>query len=106
MIILKSSHLTMFDVDDTLRMWGSGKPHVAMIEQLKAHHNAGHSIGVWSKGGYKWAAKVVQELGIQEYVTVILEKPHWIYDDKPIQEGLMQSQYIPYKDVTSEYTKT
>ncbi len=96
MIILKTTHLVMFDIDDTLRMWNTGAPHSAMIDQLKRHHHAGHSVGVWSKGGTMWAAKVVDELGLQDLVYVVMEKPHWIYDDKPVHTALGNTQYIQY----------
>ena len=51
------------------------------IQQLKNHKARGHVVVVWSQGGADWARKVVEELGLVEYVDVTIAKPMWYYDD-------------------------
>lgn len=73
-----------FDVDETLVLWNDGvnwSAHDKHVEALKQHHYRGHTVVVWSAGGNEWAAQVVEKLKIQKYVTYILAKPSWFYDD-------------------------
>lgn len=64
-------------------------PHRYHIEQLKKHKIRGHTIVVWSAGGYDWAAAVVKALKLEEYVDLVISKPIWAYDD------LQPNEFIP-----------
>ena len=57
-------------------------PHRKHIEQLKKHKLRGHTIIVWSQGGYDWAAAAVKALELENFVDLAISKPIWIYDDK------------------------
>jgi len=104
MITLKCDQPTYFDVDDTLVSWGYNSapidgaveivcngfsqfliPHKKHIEQLKAHKARGHTIVVWSQGGWQWAEAVVKGLGLEKFVDLCISKPLWIYDDLPAE---------------------
>lgn len=71
-------------------------PHRKHIEQLKKHKMRGHTIIVWSQGGYDWAAAVVRALNLHIYVDLVISKPTWIYDD------IQPTEFMPkpywYKD--------
>ena len=64
-------------------------PHRYHIEQLKKHKMRGHTIIVWSAGGYDWAAAVVKALGLENFVDLVISKPTWAYDD------LQPNEFIP-----------
>lgn len=65
------------------------KPHKKHIEQLKLHKSRGHTIIVWSAGGWEWAEAAVRALKLEKFVDLVLEKPLWCYDD------LQPSEFIP-----------
>jgi hydroxymethylpyrimidine pyrophosphatase-like HAD family hydrolase len=86
MQVIKSHRIVYFDVDDTLVIWdwksidpeGKGllqiadpnsshmelvlphERHIALLKQFKAR---GHTVVVWSQGGWDWASSVVKSLG-------------------------------------------
>lgn len=64
-------------------------PHRYHIEQLKKHKMRGHTIVVWSAGGWDWAEAAVRALKLEQYVDLVLSKPTWTYDD------LQPSEFIP-----------
>lgn len=64
-------------------------PHRYHIEQLKKHKMRGHTIIVWSAGGWDWAAAVIKALGLENYVDLVISKPTWAYDD------LQPNEFIP-----------
>ena len=115
MIIVKCHNPAYYDVDDTLIM-RSGKvvgamemrtergsiwvkPHKPHIETLKELHAQGITIIVWSAGGSAHAAAAVEALGIEKYVDVVLEKPHWVVDDKAPESWMPKAWYKdPYPD--------
>ena len=87
-----------FDIDDTLIMWDENLKgntvcincdghlsHMVRsegnIEELKRHGSRGIDVIVWSKGGYRWAERVVKALGLEKYVSAIMSKPICYYDD-------------------------
>lgn len=94
-----------FDCDDTLVMWDREKyanlPDVRVrdpfikdeevYEDLKVHQHhvdwlirmakRGEVIVVWSAGGALWAQAVAEALGIDEHVTLFLQKPDTMFDD-------------------------
>lgn len=112
MIVLKCTQPTYFDVDDTLVMWDLPdtmknnlwidgtyfKVHKPHIEVLKKHAARGHTIIVWSQGGWEWAEKVVKALELEEYVDLVIEKPKWIYDDLPASKFMPESYYLELEE--------
>lgn len=69
-------------------------PHRKHIEQLKKHKMRGHTIVVWSAGGYDWAAAVVKTLGLENVVDLVISKPIWAYDDLQPAEFMPKSQWM------------
>ncbi len=61
-------------------------PHRYHIEQLIKHKMRGHTIIVWSAGGYDWAAAVIKALKLETHVDLVISKPIWVYDDLPPNE--------------------
>lgn len=70
------------------------KPHKKHIAQLKQHFLRGHTIIVWSAGGWEWAEAAVRALGLQDFVHLVIEKPVWYYDDLPANEILGKRYYL------------
>lgn len=70
------------------------KPHNKHIAQLKAHKDRGHTIIVWSAGGWEWAEAAVRALKLEKYVDLVIEKPTWYYDDLPCQEFMGKRIYM------------
>lgn len=118
MITIKCNQPVFCDVDDTLVMWGYDsvpseglievkchgythyvKPHLAHVQQLKAHAAKGHTVIIWSQGGSEWATAAVNALGLREFVTLVIEKPHWMYDDLPAEAFMPKSKFIKEKEV-------
>lgn len=102
---IKSDRLAFFDCDDTLVLWPklakkvatysnrhklpwvtiNGKQfrvHKAHIQKMKDYHTLGFVIVVWSNSGHKWAETVVKKLKLGKYVSIVMSKPHRIFDDK------------------------
>jgi hypothetical protein len=69
-------------------------PHRKHIEQLKKHKMRGHTIVVWSAGGYDWAAAVVKALQLENFVDLVISKPIWCYDDLQPNEFIPKPQYM------------
>ena len=79
----------------TVREWTERlKPHKKHIEQLKKHKLRGHTVIVWSAGGWEWAEAVVRALKLEQYVDLVIEKPTWVYDDLPPNEYMPKSQWL------------
>jgi phosphoserine phosphatase len=70
------------------------KPHKKHIEALKQHYLRGHTVIVWSAGGWEWAEAAVRALGLQPYVHLVIEKPTWYYDDLQANEILGKRYYL------------
>lgn len=70
------------------------KPHKKHIEQLKLHKLRGHTVIVWSAGGWEWAEAAVRALKLEKYVDLVIEKPRWAYDDLPPNEYMPKSQWM------------
>lgn len=116
MIVIESDQGAFFDVDETLVMMDDrdirdeailiideedniraiATPHWEHVQKIKDHYSRGHKIFIWSGGGYKWATAVVRALHLEPYVTAIIPKGPWIWDDKEPSEFLKRS-YIEYK---------
>jgi hypothetical protein len=69
-------------------------PHRKHIEQLKKHRIRGHTIIVWSAGGYDWAEAAVRALGLEDTVDLVISKPIWCYDDLQPNEYMPKSQWM------------
>ena len=69
-------------------------PHFVHIEQLKKHKARGHTVVVWSAGGFDWAEVAVRALGLENYVDLVISKPDWAYDDLPPEKYMPKSQYM------------
>jgi hypothetical protein len=125
MKVIKSSRIVMFDVDETLVIWDwraidpEGKNlisisnpagacqelvmphdrHITLMRQFKAR---GHTVVVWSQGGWAWSESVVKALGIEELVDLIIDKPSWYVDDLPSEVFMKSPIYLdpldPLKD--------
>ena len=61
-------------------------PHNVHIEQLKRFKMRGHTVVVWSAGGWDWCKVVVEALRIEPYVDLVISKPTWVMDDLPASE--------------------
>jgi predicted HAD superfamily phosphohydrolase YqeG len=93
MITIKGDRILYCDVDDTLIMWNethaSYKANETHIKLIKEHKLRGHTIVVWSAGGCEWAERIVIELGLEEYVDLVICKPSWFCDD------LTSAEFLP-----------
>lgn len=103
MKVIESTKSVFFDVDDTLVIWQfdddeknlaidfgvrpgiteMAVPNEYHIKLLKEFAARGHTVVVWSAGGWEWAKHVVEVLGLEKYVDLVMSKPDWYIDDKP-----------------------
>lgn len=81
-------------------------PHRKHIEQLKLHKLRGHTIIVWSAGGWEWAEAVVRALKLEQYVDLVIEKPMWYYDDLTANEFMGKRIYCKDEFVEKVITPT
>ena len=103
MQVIKKNKVLYVDVDKTLIMWHGDEtwhPHIAHINLLKQFKTQGHGIIVWSSGGWEWAQKAVELLGIQTLVDYIVNKPDWWCDDMDAEKILLSQNYIFLDDNT------
>lgn len=126
MIVVESDRAAFFDVDETLILmddidfqhpllttiedekhgiFARVIPHEAHIQKMKEHHSRGHKVFVWSAGGWAWAQAVVIDLGLEQYVTAIIPKGPWAWDDLPPAEWLKQSYIKPPTDTKNETSR-
>lgn len=108
---LKDGPVAYYDLDDTLIYFDfdPSKPSVSItchgytqtynyhqkhIDILKKHKERGHGIVIWSQGGSDWIEACVKALNLQDYVDVIMPKPHWIYDDLDPSEWMPKRSFI------------
>lgn len=116
MKVVDKESTIFFDVDDTLVMWGKAKkgqkvvmvtsphdgkqeylrPHPGHIKVLKDRRARGSFIVVWSAGGFAWARAVVKALGLEDYVHLVMTKPHMYVDDLEAQHIMGERLYLPY----------
>jgi hypothetical protein len=96
-----TSPVSEFYNEDGLQKTSANKqlllPHRKHIEQLKQHKFRGHTIIVWSAGGWDWAEAAVKALGLEKYVDLVISKPIWFYDDLPCQEFMGKRYYFDDK---------
>lgn len=127
-LIRESKKFVAFDCDDTLVMWNEVpfqdeidlygtipfqdpyknkmihnlRPHKKHIQKLKGYAQSGWTVMVWSAGGWEWAKTVVETLGLQDYVDLIMSKPDVCYDDMPVGEGIAIRKYYLDKKLKEE----
>lgn len=114
--LVENEHVYMFDVDDTLILWddeihapGEGriavvdpydkitvyvKPHTRHVKLLTQMKGRGRYVVVWSAAGAKWAQAVVDALGLDHSVDLILTKPIGYVDDLPVDQWMKNRIYI------------
>lgn len=118
MNIINNERVTCYDVDETLIIHTKNdarlnntpyiedkrinekfyyKPYTEHIQLLKQMKARGQFIIVWSAGGYEWARMVIEELGLQDYVDLIMTKPSAYVDDKDAND-FMERIYLPRKE--------
>lgn len=104
------------DVDDTLVSWDTQNDiekvriedtenglifHLpAMkdnIQQLCSLKSTGHFIIVWSQAGSSWAKDVVNALGLQDIVDLVMSKPSYCIDDLPSYLWIGENLWHPLK---------
>ena len=73
------------------------RKHIYHIDRLIHHKQTGDKIVVWSAGGEKWATRVITELGLIEYVDVILSKPDYYYDDVELKDFKSGRMYFDHE---------
>jgi hypothetical protein len=100
-----------FDVDETLILWNVklatelnlntifidgiefGVHHIH-VKKLIQHNKNGDEVNIWSAGGTGWAKKVIKYLELESYVTHVLSKPDFYYDDIPMQKFSSKRMYL------------
>lgn len=113
---VENENVNFFDVDGTLVLheevdefddnylkvkdsMGNGhivvRVHQPMVRLLKESHARGFYIIVWSKGGYQWAANVIEALGLEKQVHLVMSKPEVYFDDTPIDKWLTSRVFLP-----------
>lgn len=116
MIEFDNEYVVAFDIDDTLVMWSNEYrqphegsvafidpydgatnhlvPHEKHVNLLKKYKGRGMCVMVWSAGGVQWAKSVINTLGLQDYVDLIITKPSKYVDDLPAKEILGSRIYL------------
>lgn len=89
---------------DLTRNFMIHRRHIEVLKQFKAR---GHTIIVWSQGGYRWAETVVKTLGLQEIVSYVVDKPAWFIDDLPAEAfmGVKERVYLHPTDPTKDHKR-
>ena len=64
-----------------------------LVEQLKTHYSRGYKVIVWSAQGYKWCQAVIKELGLEQYVNLVMTKPVLYVDDLPVEKFMTNRYY-------------
>lgn len=118
MFVIKNDKTLYVDVDETLVTFneirsdeikehiksedGSIDAHVYInhknVAHLKKHAARGHSIFVWTHGGWAWAQAVVRHLHLEDYITLVLSKPSWYMDDLKSEEFLPEGNRIYFHE--------
>lgn len=116
MIEFENEYVVACDVDDTLVMWEDNfnqphegaiefidpydgsknylKPHMKHVNLLKKYKGRGMCVMVWSAAGVKWAKAVVNTLGLQDYVDLVITKPSKYIDDLDASQILGNRIYL------------
>jgi hypothetical protein len=118
--VLDNEQIYMFDVDDTLICWDDKyfgpaegrvavtdpydgvtvylKPHSRHVKLLTQMAGRGRFVIVWSQSGAQWARAVVDALGIQEHVRLIMTKPQGYVDDLPCERWMRDRIFLENAD--------
>ena len=119
MIVIKSTKIVYFDVDNTLIYSESEVPgkmfdttlitisnvhfyiHNFQCELLKSFKARGHTVVVWSQGGADWAETIVRATNLTAFVDLVIGKPDWFCDDKPADQWLDEKRrfFVGEEDV-------
>lgn len=104
MKVIKSTRSVFFDVDDTLALWegSSYSGHQRHIEMMAKFKERGHTVVVWSAGGAEWAVSVCEELGIEDLVDYVMDKPSWYVDDLPSSVWMKNPIYLHPTDPSKD----
>lgn len=115
MKLVKTENIKPFDVDGTLILSrhedypGNRKVsvfdpltetfieyivHEPMVRLLKEEKHRGAYVIVWSRGGYEWAHNVVQALGLEDCVDLVLSKPIVYFDDTPVVDWMKDRVFL------------
>lgn len=83
-----ADQIVYVDVDDTLiRSFGTKRiPIPAAIARVRALHEEGAILYLWSSGGAEYARASAVELGIEPLFAAFLPKPTLIMDDQQVHE--------------------
>lgn len=115
MLYINTDFSTFFDVDETLVFWKTGVeegdrqiqvvdpytgryldlvPHERHIDLLLRKKSQGHIIIVWSAGGSEWARTIVNALGLQDSVDLVMAKPVQYVDDLAMDQWGVSRCYL------------
>jgi len=85
------------DVDDTLiRSVGAKRiPMPGVVAQVRAMHEAGTLLYLWSSGGAAYAEASARELGLEACFVGYLPKPDAYLDDQPVHEWKYCRHVLP-----------
>ena len=125
MHVVESSKIIYCDVDDTLIIWdfadeaydpkdlitvtdaasGTSKavlPHKRHINLLREFKTRGHTVVVWSQGGWEWAKAAVIALHLEDIVDLVVAKPDWFIDDLPAKAFMGKNVYLHPSDPSKD----
>ena len=85
------------DVDDTLiRSVGTKRiPMSPVVARIRALHQQGDALYLWSSGGAEYARASAIELGIADCFVAFLPKPDVYLDDQPVHEWRYCQHVLP-----------
>lgn len=102
MQVIRNDKILYVDIDDTLVIWSetghSYKPHKKHIDYIKRFHMRGQAVVAWSAGGFEWCERIIKELGLEPYITLVVSKPAWWMDDLKADQVLFEVNRIYLKD--------
>ena len=89
--------IVFVDVDDTLvRSVGAKRiPMPSVVASVRALHQKGVQLYLWSSGGAEYARASALELGIAECFVTFLPKPHAYIDDQSVEEWRFCKHILP-----------
>lgn len=70
-------------------------PNHKMIRLLREELAKGSKVVVWSRGGYQWAANVLEALDLADKDILVMSKPFAYFDDKDASEWMVNRVFIP-----------
>ncbi len=85
------------DVDDTLVHSVGAKriPMPAVVASVRALHEQGTALYLWSSGGAEYAHQSAVELGIEGCFVAFLPKPDAYIDDQSVSEWRFCQHVLP-----------